>query len=66
MKEAKVIEDHPQWDIPDDEDDKDKDEDTDSDYSTDFDESDEDWLITPRISRTRMTTDYTTDFEDVN
>lgn len=42
VKEAKVIEDHPQWDIPDDEDDKDKDEDTDSDYSTDFDESDED------------------------
>lgn len=42
VKEAKVIEDHPQWDIPDDEDNKDKDEDTDSDYSTDFDESDED------------------------
>ncbi|KAK3097244.1 hypothetical protein FSP39_007997 [Pinctada imbricata] len=34
VKEAKVIEDHPQWDISDDEDDKDKEDETDSDYST--------------------------------
>jgi len=39
VKEAKVIDDHPQWDISDDEDDK-KEEDSDSDYSTDVDESD--------------------------
>ena len=39
VKEAKVIEDHPQWDISDDEDDKDKDDETDSDYSTDGDDS---------------------------
>nr|XP_022289100.1 translocation protein SEC63 homolog [Crassostrea virginica] len=42
VKEAKVIEDHPQWNISDDEDDKDKDDDTDSDYSTDMDDSDDD------------------------
>lgn len=45
MKEAKVIEDHPQWNISDDEDDKDKDDDTDSDYSTDMDDSDDDWAF---------------------
>ncbi|XP_061193308.1 translocation protein SEC63 homolog isoform X3 [Saccostrea echinata] len=42
VKEAKVIDDHPQWDFVDDEEDKDKDDETDSDYSTDFDESDDD------------------------
>ena len=45
VKEAKVIEDHPQWNISDDEDDKDKDDDTDSDYSTDMDDSDDDWAF---------------------
>lgn len=42
MKEAKVVEDHPQWNISDDED-KDKDDDTDSDYSTEMEDSDDDW-----------------------
>lgn len=53
VKEANAIEYYPQCDISDN-DDKDKDEDIDSDYSTDFDESDEDWMITPQISRTRI------------
>ena len=42
MKEAKVIEDHPQWDISEDEEDKDAQDDDelseDSDYSTDADD----------------------------
>ncbi|XP_048767691.1 translocation protein SEC63 homolog [Ostrea edulis] len=41
VKEAKVVEDHPQWNISDDED-KDKDDDTDSDYSTEMEDSDDD------------------------
>lgn len=39
VKEAKIIEDHPQWEISEDEDNE-KDDDTDSDYSTDAEDSD--------------------------
>lgn len=43
VKEAKVVEDHPQWDISEDEEDKDKDNDEetedDSDYSSEGDGS---------------------------
>ncbi|XP_033739797.1 translocation protein SEC63 homolog isoform X2 [Pecten maximus] len=39
VKEAKLVKDHPQWDISDDEEDKDKDDDSDSDYSTDMSDS---------------------------
>lgn len=44
MKEAKVVEDHPQWDISDTEDeagDQDAEASNDSDYSTDMDDSDD-------------------------
>lgn len=39
VKDAKIIEDHPQWDISEDED-AEKDDDSDSDYSTEGDDSD--------------------------
>lgn len=39
VKEAKIVEDHPQWDISEDED-AEKDDDSDSDYSTEPDDSD--------------------------
>lgn len=44
MKEAKVVEDHPQWDLSDTEDEADnqlQDASNDSDYSTDDDEYDD-------------------------
>lgn len=46
VKEAKVIEDHPQWDISDTEDeagDQDQEASNDSDYSTDMDDSEDEW-----------------------
>ena len=45
MKQAKIIEDHPQWEISDDDDDDDKKEEEasgDSDYPTDNEESESD------------------------
>lgn len=48
MKEAKVVEDHPQWDLSDTEDEANNQNDdasNDSDYSTDDDDEYDDWNV---------------------
>ena len=69
VKEAKRVEDHPQWDISDTEDEADpnKHDDNDSDYSTDMDDDDDeydDWALTgitwDHVMAATMTTIVTT------